>query len=312
MSKIFILFIYLCLVLNTNGQVLGKKQISLPQKNYFSLQIGSSIFFANIENGAEQINFPYLIKTVNGNIIDTSFSSSKFAPAEKTPVALNFNFEIGNLKHFFELKFGGYLTQENEIFIVLGYGRNFFVSFFQKHQTENKLEKNLVIKPSLQFGYYSLNKKLGTIDNVNKYIYIDSYTSGPTFTETYSDGDGNSTDETFATQTLDVDYLQRSFRLNPKIAIGNNPYKNAFYCEFFVSTYFTLSEAIGAKFVQESSGNNHNQSSGFYSFGTNGINATFNGSRIIKAPFRSSGFEIGFSAGITNAIDKNKKHLKKS
>ena len=86
MSKIFILFIYLCLVLNTNGQVLGKKQISLPQKNYFSLQIGSSIFFANIENGAEQINFPYLIKTVNGNIIDTSFSSSKFAPAEKTPV----------------------------------------------------------------------------------------------------------------------------------------------------------------------------------------------------------------------------------
>jgi hypothetical protein len=220
--------------------------------------------------------------------------------------AIYLTLEIGNKNHFFEVNFGGTTSADNGSFSALGYGRNFYVDLFGKH-TKDPLQRNFVFRPSLHIAYYSFNNTIGSLDNLNKYIYIGSYTSGPTFTESTFDGDNlTSTSTTYTTQSLTIAYLQRSCVLTPQVAFGNNQYKHLFHWEIIAGAYLSVAEAIGVKFTQEASGD-YNQSSGFYTIGINPIKATFNGNNITTTPFRFSGFKIGFNIGISTGPPKKYK-----
>jgi hypothetical protein len=301
MKPIQFALLFLCFAISANAQ---EKPVS---SIYVILKAGTSFLFTPTKKGLEQISFPYSVKPNGGTVSDSSFASTPFASLQSMQTAVEITLEIGNKNHFIQVNGGGFTSRNSSTFIALTYGRNFYLNIFGQH-THDPLQRSFVLKPSLQLLYNSYNNNIGSLDNLNKYLYIGSYTSGPTFDQTESDGDFSSTTNTYSTQNLSIAYLQRDFLITPQIAFGNNQYKHIFHWEIIAGAYFSLTEAIGVKFTQQASGD-HNQASGFYQVGTNNIGATFNGKNITTPPFRLSGFKIGFNIGVSQS--KMKKTKKK-
>jgi hypothetical protein len=284
--------------------ITGSAQNFTEKKTYFSLKAGPSFLFTGTKPGTEQVRFPYSVKPAGGNSSDSSFVSKPFSPLKKMQTAIFITLEVGNYDHFFEVNFGGYTSVDNGSFISLGYGKNIYVRLFQKHGSRIPAEGNFVIKPSLHIGYNSFNNTIASLNNSNNYVYIGSYTSGPTFTvSNINTSDFTSTTTTYNTQTLTIGYLQRSCLLSAQVAFGNNQYKHIFHWEIVAGAYLSATEAIGVKFIQEASDDTH-KSSSFYAIGTNGTSATFNGTSISKAPYLFSGFKVGFNVGISTGPPK--------
>jgi hypothetical protein len=286
-------YVFLCFVIAASAQEKPKK------KTYFVLKAGSSFLFNASKKGQEQVSFPYSVVPTGGSPRDSSFASHPFDPLKSVQTTINFSIEIGNSGHFFEFSAGGFTSANAGSFMALGYGRNFYVSLFGKH-SEDPIQRDFVFTPSFHIGYNAYNNTIGSLDNQNKNIFIGSYTSGPTFTESDADIDNStSTTTTYTTQTLTIAYLQRSCVLTPQVAFGNNQYKHIFHWEIVAGAYFSAADAVGVKFTQEATDGNTHQSSNFYTIGTNSLSAVFNGNNVTRAPIRFSGFKIGFDIGIS-------------
>lgn len=84
--------------------------------------------------------------------------------------------------------------------------------------------RGFLLKPGLDLLYlFGHNENMGSIDNAYKMIDMLGFTSKDEFTVGTTDSDGNTTDNTYNTDHLDVDYHRTNLVVEPMIALATKP-----------------------------------------------------------------------------------------
>lgn len=118
--------------------------------------------------------------------------------------------------------------------------------------------RGVTLKLGLDMVYFiSRGESLGSIDNYGNTIQALGHTSGPQFTVSEDDGDGNTYDQTFDTYRLEVDYNRSSLDIGPRIALSSKPIGGRVVISLETGWLLPVLQTSRLRLVQVSDDNDH-------------------------------------------------------
>jgi len=276
------------------------------QKDFYCTITGFAAaepFFSNQKQGGLTVSFPYQVTSPSGSTTDSVFHSRVIHPFSALKVyILHFGADFGDRQQFAGVHFSPVLMGEGDVSKNLtfsfGYGRNLFFDWPSKSK---RSEKRFVLKPSMNILYANYEGTdsnsptyLGTIDNKDRTIAFAGGTAGPTYT--YSTGGYNSSSVTYtdSTNSLNIYYGQREWSLQPKIAIGTNPYRHWYYIEVYAAYTLAVSEKGKVYFNQDDT---HQIAS--KELNDNLLTVQYNNIPVKATPYHLNGWSAGFTMGVS-------------
>jgi hypothetical protein len=259
-------------------------------------------FFSNQNTGGMTVSFPFKLTGPSGSTVDSVFHSRTIVPFSALKVyILHLGAEVGNRRQFAGFHFSPMLMGEgetsNNLSFTVSYGRNLF---FDLRPKRGATDRRFVLKPSLGVLFVSYKgvdngspTYLGSIDNKGNTIEFGGVTAGPTYT--YSNGNRYDPQTyTDSVNSLNIYYAQREWSLQPKIAIGTNPYRRHFYVEVYAAYTLSFSEKGTVFFTQD---DDHQVASRDLKDGN--LTVIFNNARVKATPYRLNGWSVGFVMGLS-------------
>jgi hypothetical protein len=278
-------------------------QLLNHQKDYYCTITGLAAaepFFSNQGKGGLEVSFPYQVTNASGVTADSVFHSSVIHPFNAVKVYIvHLGFDVGDRRQFAGVHFSPVLMGEGSISRNLtfnfNYGRNFY--FGQRSKSD---EKRFVLKPSLGVlyaGYKGTDAGsptyLGAIPNKDRSIVFPGGAAGPTYT--YTTGGYNTPTNSFtdSTSSLNIYYGQREWSLQPKIAIGTNPFSNRYYVEVYAAYTFAVFEKGKVFFNQDDT----------HQLAVDGLDQSqltvqYDHAAIKSTPYQLNGWSFGIAMGV--------------
>lgn len=184
-----------------------------PSVEYGTLSIEAGTFFAGKPGHDIGASFPYTVTSIySGTRTQYNFDGTlkgKFtSPAYFGGLNLGYVWKHNNIDAGAGLfrEDGG----ENGVYLKGGYGYGFILG-------------GLVLKPTLDAYFLMSKNKMGTIENSQKEIRLLGYTAYSQYTVKVDDGEGNTYDETYDANHLDVNYRRFILLANPKVILSTRP-----------------------------------------------------------------------------------------
>ncbi len=262
-------------------------------------------FFSDQKQGGLTVSFPYQVISPSGSTADSVFHSRVIHPFSSLKVyILHLGADFGDRHQFASVHFSPVLmgegTVSRNLTFSFGYGRNLFFDWPSKSE---RSEKRFVLKPSLNIlyaNYKGTDSKsptyLGAIDNKDRSITFGGTTAGPTYS--YTTGawyeSGSTTTFTDSANSLNIYYGQREWSLQPKIAIGTNPYRHRCYIEVYAAYTLAVSEKGKVYFNQD---DDHQVT--VKDLNDNLLTVQYNDAPIKATPYHLNGWSVGFVMGVS-------------
>ena len=276
------------------------------QKDFYCTITGLAAaepFFSDQKQGGLTVSFPYQVISPSGSTADSVFHSRVIHPFSALKVYIvHLGVDFGDRHQFASVHFSPVLmgegTVSKNLTFSFGYGRNLFFDWPSKSK---RSEKRFVLKPSMNILYANYEGTdsnsptyLGTIDNKDRTIAFAGGTAGPTYT--YSTGGYNSSSVTYtdSTNSLNIYYGQREWSLQPKIAIGTNPYRHWYYIEVYAAYTLAVSEKGKVYFNQDDT---HQIAS--KELNDNLLTVQYNNIPVKATPYHLNGWSAGFTMGVS-------------
>jgi hypothetical protein len=278
------------------------------KKNFYCTITGFAAaepFFSNQKQGGLTVSFPYQVTSPSGSMADSVFHSRVIHPFSALKVyILHLGADLGDKHQFAGVHFSPVLMGEGDVSKNLtfsfSYGRNLFFDWPSKSKWS---KKRFVLKPSMNIlyaNYKGTDSKsptyLGAIDNKDRSITFGGTTAGPTYSYTTGDWyDGGSTNTyTDSTNSLNIYYGQREWSLQPKIAIGTNPYRRWYYIEVYAACTLAVSEKGKVYFNQDDT---HQIAT--KELNDNQLTVRYNDTPVKATPYHLNGWSAGFTMGVS-------------
>jgi hypothetical protein len=257
-------------------------------------------FFSNQGKGGLEVSFPYQVTNASGATADSVFRSGVIHPFNALKVFIvHLGVDVGDRQQFAGFHFSPVLMGEGDVSgsltLNFDYGRSFYFGRRSKSEPD---EKRFVLKPSigvLYAGYKGTDAGspmwLGTIDNKDRSIAFPGGTSGPT--HTYSYGRYSTTTVTDSINSLNIYYGQREWSLQPKIAIGTNPFAHVIYLKVYAAYTFALWEKGKVFFNQDDK----------HQVAVDGLDQSqlttqYNNTMVTSTPYHLNGWSFGVAMGV--------------
>jgi hypothetical protein len=183
------------------------------KKDTVILSAGFGALFLRHPGHAFMKTAPYTVTSVlTGSTTDQNFNGSLNGPFNSAMYLVDLlKVEILHKQH--AIDFG--LGMNRDLGNTYGaYLRGGYAYIFTFH--------GFLLKPGMDLLYlFGRNENMGSIDNSDKTISLLGYTSRDQFTVGTTDGDGNTTYETYNTDHLDVDYHRTNLIAEPKVTLSS-------------------------------------------------------------------------------------------
>lgn len=256
---------------------------------HFILSWSTGMLFIHNAPGQLAISFPYYSSGVPPSGIFNAKLGNSFT---RTLVFQDvINMEFLSMHHSIDFHVGVMPTNDHgdsafndAWFVAGGYSHNFTIG------------RLLLIKAGLELTFYQFSRGLGNIDNRNAEVYLLGLYSGPTFTETETEGKTSVT-KTYNTDHLYVEFDQNVMALVPSIRI-TSPTRSILYWAVQASWFVPLKDRGGLRISQEDNAGHSSTLSRLTELYQSDITATFNGRPVTRSPYSLGGFYLGATVGV--------------
>jgi hypothetical protein len=246
MKRLFPLLLALLLLDTADAQ--------LPQQSsYTIISMGFGSVFLKDPGKGFGVSFPYSSFATQPNGVDTQATfngavGNSFSNRMVTVDLPDFEVVFGHdNRHAINLGGGLNKNLENDYSFFLKTGYKYVFTFH-----------DLQIKPGFDV-YYLLghNKTIGSINNIGSEIHVLGFTASDSWTQDYSDDNGNDYQQTYYADHLDVDYRRKSLDLDPNLTLTVNPV-GKFVFSIQAGWFLQISQASQLNFLQSDWTNNKN------------------------------------------------------